>query len=56
MDDLIGRLVANVGVDRTAAERPSLSLRNFPEARTQGTMQSARSLAQSPSSVSSSDA
>jgi hypothetical protein len=84
MDDLIGRLGATVGVDRTAAEKSVAVIAQFlpkqglcknmqPRIRSQsgfhtfarectsfpreiqGTMRPARSLAQSPSSVSSSD-
>jgi hypothetical protein len=84
MDELIGRLGATVGVDRTAAEksvaviaqfvpkqglckntqpriRPQSDFHTFARECTnfprelQGTMRPARSLARSPSSVSSSD-
>ncbi|HEY6994767.1 MAG TPA: hypothetical protein VH397_13715 [Xanthobacteraceae bacterium] len=37
MDDLIGRVVANAGVDRTAAKQAVAFIPQFPpEARTQG--------------------
>jgi hypothetical protein len=54
MDDLIGRLVANAGVDRTAADKAGKTISFAREM--QGTTQSATSSARSPAWASSSDA
>jgi hypothetical protein len=57
MDDLIGRRVANTGAEREAVEQAVAIIAQFPPKRGhRGTMQPARSLAQSPSSATSSDA
>jgi hypothetical protein len=57
MDNLIGRLVADTGVDRTAADKAVAIFARLPQQQGHwGAMQLARSLAQSPSSATSSDA
>jgi hypothetical protein len=57
MDNLIGRLVADTGVDRPAAGKAVAIFALLPQQRGhRGTIQLARSLVQSPSSATSSDA
>jgi hypothetical protein len=57
MDNLIGRLVADTGADRTAADKAVVILARLPRQKGhRGMMRLARPLVQSPSSATSSDA
>ena len=57
MDNLIGRLVADMGVERTAADKAvAIIARLPPKQGHRGTMRLARSLVRCPSPATSSDA